>query len=345
MSVSQVFPNFPTRGWHILRLLQQCWHGLGERWHRRSIEAALTDKRRGNLALLAKAAPESLPRFVRESQAAQEYLTLLGVLDWSSFPERSTLRLWPGPKPLPRATYAAIFLIKIDQGYATMPKVRKYLLEQPALVWLLGFRLVPSTAYSWGFDVDASVPTHRHMSRVLRELDRAQVSFLLKSAVQLLAEALPPELEFGKEISLDTKHILAWVRENNPKAEMANRYDKTRQPKGDPDCKVGCKKRTNKAVHSKETATVTTTPTSEAIPARHASVGIFYWGYASGIVATKLDDWGEFVLAEYTQPFDKGDQSYFFPLMAQTEAHLGHKPTSGALDAAFDAFYGATCAA
>jgi hypothetical protein len=68
-------------------------------------------------------------------------------------------------------------------------------------------------------------------------------------------------------------------------------------------------------------------------------VGEFYWGYASGVVAYKVPDWGEFVLAEMTQPFDQPDVSYFFPLMAIVEQRLGHKPRFGTLDAAFDAWY------
>jgi hypothetical protein len=56
-------------------------------------------------------------------------------------------------------------------------------------------------------------------------------------------------------------------------------------------------------------------------------------------VATKVDQWGEFVLAELTQPFDHSDVSYFFPLMTATERRLGFRPKYGALDAAFDAFY------
>lgn len=36
-------------------------------------------------------------------------------------------------------------------------------------------------------------------------------------------------------------------------------------------------------------------------------------------MATKIPGWGEFVLAELTQPFDRSDVSYFFPLMAATE--------------------------
>lgn len=343
MSVSHLFPMSPTNGWlrGLWMPLRLWWRRLWARQRASSNSLAhLTDPRRGQLTVLAHADPQSLPAFVRESEAVQHYLRLLGALDWAHFPERSPLRLWPGSKPMPRATYAALFLIKLDQGHSSMPKVRKYLREQPALVWLLGFPLVPATAYSWGFDVDASLPTQRHMSRVLRKLERPQVSFLLTSAVHLLQQELPADLHFGQEISLDTKHILAWVRENNPKAQVADRFNKARQPKGDPDCKLGCKERENKLVRTATTgAAQDATPTTEAISARHASVGIFYWGYASGIVATKLEEWGEFVLAELTQTFDRADPTYFQPLMAEAEHNLGFVPSHGALDAAFDAFY------
>lgn len=65
----------------------------------------------------------------------------------------------------------------------------------------------------------------------------------------------------------------------------------------------------------------------------------FYWGYASGAVVAKVSGWGEIVLAEMTDTFDKGDIRYFFPLMEQVERRLGFRPRYGALDAAFDAFY------
>lgn len=56
-------------------------------------------------------------------------------------------------------------------------------------------------------------------------------------------------------------------------------------------------------------------------------------------MATKVPDWGEFVLAELTQTFNRTDPTYFFPLMAQVERRLGFKPKFGAFDAAFDPFY------
>ena len=287
------------------------------------------------LAMLSGGEYSSVPDFVQNAQAAQRCITLLGSLDWAHFPERSTSRCWPGPQPIPRAAFVAAYLLKLDKGLKSMPKLREYLTEQPALVWLLGFPVASSAAYPWGFDVEQSLPTARHFSRVLRELDQAQVSFLLKNSVQLLECELPDGVKFGEAISLDTKHILAWVRENNPKARIKDRFDKMRQPKGDPDCKVGCKKRENKPPQEQTPET----PTQEGQPASQVSVGEFYWGYASGIVATKVDAFGEFVLAELTQTFDMGDQSYFHPLMAQTEENLGRKPQFGALDKAFDAFY------
>jgi hypothetical protein len=164
---------------------------------------------------------------------------------------------------------------------------------------------------------------------------------LLRASVQVLAAELAdlPDAEtlprFGEEVSLDTKHIIAWVRENNAKEFVPNRYNKEKQPRGDPDCKLGCKKKRNLPVHDGADAA----PTQEGMPAGAIEVGEFYWGYGSGVVATKHGDWGEFVLAEMTQTFDHSDASYFFPLMAQTETNLGRQPRNGAFDGAFDSFY------
>jgi len=292
---------------------------------------------RPNLAQLAQETM-LLPQFVRECRTAMRCLTLLGALDWDKFPERDPQRVWPGPRPHPRAAYVGAFLVKIDRNLRYMSDLREYLLDHPALVWILGFNLTPSVAFSWGFDVDASLPTARHFGRVLRELPNEALQFLLTAGVQQLQQELPADLNFGREISLDTKAILAWVRENNPKEALreSDRLDKNRQPKGDPDCKLGCKKKANRPPASAKAETTPATPTKNpVIPTTNfSSKDEYYWGYASGVVATKIPDWGEFVLAELTQTFDKGDATYFFPLMTATEKRLGFKPPYGALDAA-----------
>jgi hypothetical protein len=206
------------------------------------------------------------------------------------------------------------------------------------MAWLLGFRSAPS-GFNPAWRVAAGgLPDQRHFSRLLHKAPNACFQFLLESSVQaLLAEFAWRKVIMPDTISLDTKHILAWVKENNPKAYIETRFDKTKQPAGDLDCKLGCKRRHNRRKPSEEPPPAT--PTSNPLPADTVKVGEFYWGYASGVVAVKVPDWGEFVLAEMTQTFDRPDVSYFFPLIALTERRLGKKPRFGALDAAFDAFY------
>ena len=94
---------------------------------------------------------------------------------------------------------------------------------------------------------------------MLRKLPNAVLQFLLSDTVRLIrAELAVLGVQTGACISLDTKHILAWVKENNPKTYLEDRYDKTRQPKGDPDCKLGCKRRHNRRKAGSEPETPST---------------------------------------------------------------------------------------
>jgi hypothetical protein len=281
----------------------------------------------------ARLQAERLPRFVQECPSAMRILDLLGPLGWDQFPERNLVRDW-GRTTIPYAAFSAACLLKLNEGLVSMDDLRQYLVEHPAFIWLLGFPLVRSLKFSSGFDPAASLPTQRHLTRMLRTIPNSILQFLLAESVRLIREELASLNMFaGDCISLDTKHILAWVKENNPKAYVADRFNKHKQPAGDPDCKLGCKRR-----HNRQTVEPLT-PTKEAVPARTLAVGEFYWGYGSGVVVVKVPKWGEFVLAEMTQPFDKSDVSYFFPLMQQTERRLGFRPRFGTFDAAFDAFY------
>lgn len=284
----------------------------------------------------------ALPPFVRQSPVAMRYWRLLHVLDWHHFPERD-LTCYRYVPPVPFRPFAAACLVKLDAGQRYMARFRTYLVEHPALVWLLGFPLAPSRQFPWGFDADVSLPTARHLTRMLRAFPNASAQWLLDNTVALLqADLSAVSPDFGQAISLDTKHILAWVKENNPKAYVSERFDKSQQPSGDPDCKLGCKRKHNqRATAEKRTPSnePPATPLSNPRSPKGLRVGEFFWGYASGVVATKVPGWAEVVLAELTQPFDASDASYFAPLMIATERRLGFRPRFGAFDAAFDAFY------
>jgi hypothetical protein len=277
-----------------------------------------------------------LPKWVADSAPAMRLLDLLGPLPWHRFPERDLQRNW-GQTTVPHAAFAAACLLQLNENLVHMSDLRDYLIEHPAFIYLFGFPLVPDRSRSWGFDPQVSLPTQRHFTRMLRTMPNATLKFLLRASVAAILEALADAKcdNVARTISLDTKHIIAWVKQNNPKAYVEDRYDKTKQPSGDPDCKLGCKRRHNQRKSSHDVDTPATNP----VPASTAGVGEYYWGYGSGVVATKVPDWGEFVIAELTLPFNRADVAYFFPLMAETDRHLGFRPRIGAFDAAFDAFY------
>lgn len=270
------------------------------------------------------------PAFVRDCPVTMSVITTLRLLDWTQMSQKST-RKWFGRIPIPPFAYAGAFLVKIDQKITTISQLRRFLMQHPALIWALGFPLYGHSKTRHGFNPEESLPSRQQFSRALRQLDNQTLQRLLTAQVQQLQTLLPDS--FGQTISIDTKHIIAWVKENNPRQYVKEgRYDKTKQPTGDPDCKLGCKRAHNRVI---------VTPAKEGQPASQTKkwVGEYYWGYASGAVVTKVDGWGEFVLAEMTDTFDKGDIRFFFPLMAQVEPRLGFRPRYGTADAAYDAFY------
>ena len=268
----------------------------------------------------------SWPRFVKKCPVTIDAIAKLKWIEWETL-QTPTSREWFGKTPVPICAYVGAFLLKLDAGLPTIGHLRRHLVQHPGLIWALGFPLYGTTKqHNCGFDPYKSLPSRQHLGYMLRQLDNTLLQKLLDRQVKQLKAWLPDS--FGETISLDTKHIIAWVKENNPKAYIKEgRFDKTQQPEGDTDCKLGCKRRHNRVTPAKDGQAASQT----------VSVGEFYWGYASGIVVTKVPEWGEFVLAELTQTFDKGDTTYFFPLMEQTERRLGFRPKYGALDAAYDA--------
>jgi len=281
--------------------------------------------------------PERVPKAVRAAPEVQHYINLLGPLDWTAFPERNLQRNYGQPST-PYAALAAACLVKLERGIGSCAELVSWLAERPSMAWLLGFRPAPGDFNpAWRFSM-AGLPDQRHFSRLLHKVPNACFQFLLGNSVQaLLAEFARRSIAVPDTVSLDTKHILAWVKENNPKSYVTGRFDKTKQPAGDLDCKLGCKRRHNRRKVGEPAPAGT--PTTNPVPGEMIKVGEYYWGYASGVAAIKVPGWGEFVLAELTQTFDRPDVSYFFPLMAVVEQRLGHKPRFGTLDAAFDAFY------
>ena len=247
----------------------------------------------------------------------QRYRAFFAVLDWSQVPERDPHRAWPGSPPHPQATYVKALLVKLCEEKPSVTHLRRYLVEHPLLVLELGFRPLKDPSQPYGFAVEQTVPCDRWLRETQRRLPNTILQGLLRETVHALQAEIA---DLGETVAFDVKHIFAWVKENNPKAYVDARFDPKRQPKGDPDCRLGVKRSSNQTQPDG-----TTKERAE-----------YVWGYGSGVAAATHPRYGDIALAEWTQPFNETDTTYFHPLYQRVVATLGQRPKNITADAAFD---------
>lgn len=248
------------------------------------------------------------------------YRSLFSQLDWSLVTQWEAQQSKRGRPAHPETAYLKAFLIRICEGLIYTSQLRAFLLKHPLLVIELGFHLVLDFTQAYGFDVEKTLPTRQWLCEKLRCLDRALLTDLLAGTVHALQEEIPG---LGDVVSFDVKHIYAWVQENNPRASVEERFDPTRKHPGDPDCKLGVKRSTNQ----------------EQIDGTTKAKKEYLWGYGSGVAAATTPDYGDVVLAEFTQPFNRNDITFFKTLHHYASLALAHFPTHLAADAAYDAWY------
>ncbi len=258
----------------------------------------------------------------KQDALVQRYRALFALIDWTPVERWQQQRdaHTTGPHPHPESAYLKAFLVKLCEEKRYQTQVRRFLVEHPLLVLELGFQLHLDATHLYGFDVERTLPSDRWLREKLRSLDPVLLHTLLQASVHALQAEIPG---LGEVVAVDVKHIYAWVRENNPRESILDRFCKDRQPKGDPDCRVGVKKSTNQ----------------EQPDGSKKEVKEYLWGYGSGVVAATTADYGDVILAEHTLPFSHTDVEYYRLLHQQVVATLGFVPTHVAADAAFDCWY------
>jgi hypothetical protein len=243
----------------------------------------------------------------------QRWTALFAPMDWAAIDASARVGVPPGPVPHPPSAYLKALVIKVHEGLPSIPRLRRYLVEHPALVLALGFRPVADPALPGGGDIERTVPGERWLRRHQQHGAAGLLERVLTQTVHVLQRQLPT---LGQTVVIDTTHVYAYVRENNPKESIPHRFAKTRRPRGDRDCALGVKARGNQGRGSKT----------------------FLFGYGCGMAAAPFPG-GEAVVAVHTQPFNRQDITSFRPLYAQASAVLGAAPVNLAADAAFDAWY------
>jgi len=262
----------------------------------------------------------TLTRMLAHDPIVRDYQAFFAQLDWSLVEQWQAQHSSRGRPPHPESAYLKAFLIRIRERCASSSELRRFLLKHPLLVIDLGFRLKLDASAPYGFDIQHTLPCDSWLREKLRTLDQDLLQALLRATVRALHTEIPG---LGEVIAFDVKHIYAWVHENNPREAMRDRYCKDRQPRGDPDCRVGVKRSTNQVQPDGSTK----------------EKKEYLWGYGSGVAAATDPVYGDVVLAEYTLPFNEGDVTYFHPLYQRAIVALDQFPIHITADAAYDFWY------
>jgi hypothetical protein len=249
-----------------------------------------------------------------------DYRAFFSLLDWSIVERWEAAGSGLGRPAHPESAYLKAFLIRIREGMPYTAQLRRFLLRHPLLVIELGFRLELDPRAPYGFDIEKTLPCEYWLRQKLRQFDHTLLQALLQATVRALQEEIPG---LGETVAFDVKHIYAWVKENNERDYVPERYDKTKRLAGDPDCKLGVKRSTNQ-----EQPDGSTEEKKELL-----------WGYGTGIAVSTMADYGTAVLADLTQTFNEGDITYFRDLHRRTALALRQFPRYLVADAAYDAWY------
>lgn len=261
------------------------------------------------------------PEWFTQDAVAQRYEKRFEQLDWTQVVEINENEVRRGHLPHPQAAYIKAYRVMIEAKMEFMTQLHRYLKEHAALVWLIGFRIRrASPDEGKGLAVAGSLPTVRHLRRKLRTLNPVSLSGLLKQTVQLALGVIPA---LGQRVSIDTKHLYAHVKENNPRAYVNERFNPVHQPSADTDGRLEAKRCTNQTDAQGHTKTKTE----------------WLGGYGSGLVVAQTPDKDALVLSEYTQTFERNDVTYARPLLHAASANLGFAPSILTAAAAFDAWY------
>ena len=263
---------------------------------------------------------QTMTHLLDHDPLVHRYRALFAAFDWDVVPPNDLAPSQPGRRPHPAIAYLKALLLKLEEGLTYCTRLRRFLVEHPLLVLELGFRPVLNRDEPYGFEVERTVPSARWLRFQQQHLSPVLLQTLLMHTVEQVREQIPG---LGEVVSFDVTHLYAWVRENNPRVYVQGPFDVSHRCKGDPDCRLGVKKSSNQ-----EQPDGTVKVKKESL-----------FGYGSGIATCTDPVYGDVILAEYTQPFNEGDITYFFPLYVQTVATLGFFPRHIAADAAFDAWY------
>jgi hypothetical protein len=167
----------------------------------------------------------------------------------------------------------------------------------------------PCVSNALGFNPLAPAPSVERFSSFLRRTDNKELKIIHQQLMQTLIRL---NIVSGTSIAIDSCPIVAPLKENNLKASVADRFDKTRKPAGDPDAGLGV------MAH---------------YPKRFKKEVCYFWGYRNHVIA---DTDTELPLMETTQPADVHETRLAKTLVGTAKQCFSLNVEFVLADAAFD---------
>jgi hypothetical protein len=174
---------------------------------------------------------DTLAKMRQQDPVVVFYRTFFNLIDWSPYVSCSPELSKRGRPAHPEIAYIKALLVKIVEGKKHITDLRSFLVRHPLLILELGFIPLLDAKETYGFDIQKTVPSDSWLRNKQRNLDRPLLQALFCGTVRALQKEIPA---LGETVAFDAKHIYAWVRENNPREHIKDRFCKDRQPAGDP---------------------------------------------------------------------------------------------------------------
>ena len=106
-------------------------------------------------------------------------MQIFHVFDFSILPEAKK-----GPAGNSLEVYAKVFLVMVEEKIKSSEELRRFLLKHPALVIFLGLKLKGiSPDLPFGFHIEKTVPSARHIRRKLQETNNSHLKLLLYDTI------------------------------------------------------------------------------------------------------------------------------------------------------------------
>jgi hypothetical protein len=263
----------------------------------------------------------TMTQLLTHDPVVADYRALFSLFDWSLVQQWQEQRSSRGRPPHPESAYLKAFLIRLNEGLIYTSQLRDYLVKHPLLVIELGFHLELDPLAPYGFDVEHTLPCRFWLGQKLRQFDHSLLQALLHATVAALQEEIAG---LGETVAFDVKHISAWVKENNERVYVKDRYNKEQQLAGDPVSRLGVKRSSNQEQpdgtrHARKKSTCGATAQVWLLPP-HLTMGMWCW-------------------PNTPHPESENDITDYRPLYQQAVVALNQFPTHVTADAAFDAWY------